>query len=78
MPRVPFRRAIAEDIIAKIRSGEYQPGQQLPYQHELADIYGCSVEPVKRALEDLERDGWIATHQGKGSFVVDNPPSATD
>lgn len=74
MPRVPYRRAIADDIKSKIRAGEYEPGQQLPRQYELAAAYGCSLEPVKRALEDLERDGWTYTQQGKGTFVAADPP----
>lgn len=79
MPRVPYRRAIADDIRSKIRRGDYKPGEQLPYQHELATAYGCSLEPVKRALEDLERDGWTYTQQGKGTFVAADPPlSAPD
>jgi DNA-binding GntR family transcriptional regulator len=75
MPRAPYRRVIAEDIIEKIRSGALQPGEKLPFQAALAAEYGCSIEPVRRALEDLEHGGWIYTQQGKGSFVVDNPPT---
>lgn len=74
MPRAPYRRVIAEDIIAKIRSGVLQPGEQLPAQRALAIEYGCSIEPVRRALEDLEHGGWTYTLQGKGSFVADSPP----
>lgn len=72
--RVPFRQRITEGIIAKIRSGEYTPGQKLPTRLELATEYGCSVEPVIRAQEDLERAGWVETHQGKGVFVTAAPP----
>ncbi len=74
-PRVPFRQRIAEGIIEKIRSGVYAPGQILPSRPELATEYGCSVEPVIRAQEDLERAGWIETHQGKGVFVAQHPPA---
>jgi GntR family transcriptional regulator len=72
--RVPFRQRIAEGIIEKIRSGVYTPGQLLPTRPELAAEYGCSVEPVIRAQEDLERDGWIEAHQGKGVYVAAHPP----
>lgn len=69
-----YRQLVADGIIAKIRSGEYQPSQKLPTRPELAAEYGCSVEPVIRAQEDLERAGWIETRQGKGVFVADRPP----
>lgn len=72
--RMPFRQRIAEGIIERIRSGEYQPGQLLPSRPALAAEYGCSVEPVIRAQEDLERGGWIEIHQGKGVFVAEAPP----
>ncbi|MGI5178686.1 winged helix-turn-helix domain-containing protein [Dactylosporangium sp. CA-152071] len=73
--RMPFRQRIAEEIKAKIRTGEYAPGAILPSRPQLAAEYGCSVEPVIRAQEDLERDGWIEIHQGKGVFVAERPPS---
>ena len=69
-----FRQIITDGITAKIRAGEYRPGQQLPTRKELADEYGCSVEPVIRAQEDLEHAGLIETRQGKGVFVVEVPP----
>jgi DNA-binding GntR family transcriptional regulator len=73
--RMPFRQRIAEEIKAKIRSGEYEAGQMLPSRPALAAEYGCSVEPVIRAQEDLEREGWIEIHQGKGVFVAETPPA---
>lgn len=69
-----YRQQVADGIIAKIRSGEYPPGHKLPTRVELAAEYHCSVEPVIRAQEDLERAGWVETHQGRGVFVVENPP----
>lgn len=72
--RMPFRQRIAEEIKAKIRSGEYQPGQLLPSRPALAAEFGCSVEPVIRAQEDLEREGWIEIHHGKGVYVAESPP----
>jgi DNA-binding GntR family transcriptional regulator len=72
-----FRQQVADGIIAKIRSGDYAPGQKLPTRHELATEYGCSIEPVIRAQEDLERTGWVETHQGRGVFVSEHPPSVS-
>lgn len=69
-----YRQQVADGIVAKIRSGQYPPGHKLPTRVELAAEYRCSVEPVIRAQEDLERAGWVETHQGRGVFVVENPP----
>lgn len=73
MPRPTFRAKIATDITEKINTGAYQPGQRLPSQRELAEAFGCSVEPVIRALEDLERAGLVEPHQGVGWFVAERP-----
>lgn len=75
MPRPTFRAKIAADITDKINRGEYQPGQRLPSQRQLAETYGCSVEPVIRALEDLERAGLVEPHQGVAWFVAGGLPS---
>lgn len=70
-----YRQQVADGIIAKIRNGEYAPGEKLPTRPELAAEYRCSVEPVIRAQEDLERAGWVETRQGKGVYVAEHPPN---
>lgn len=46
------------------------PGSLLPTQRELADLAGVSLITVRRALDELERDGRVAGHQGVGTFVA--------
>lgn len=76
MPRrTPDRQRIADDIRAKISSGEYPPGSKLPTIRALADHYRVSEEPVRTAIRNLSQQGWIETQQGKGSFVVEHPPA---
>lgn len=73
-PRPSFRRRIVADVIEKIRAGIYQPGQELPTQQQMADTYGCSLEPVKAALDELEIRGYVQGHQGRRTYVTENPP----
>lgn len=74
MPRrTPDRQRIADDIRARIRSGEYPPGSRLPTWRELAERYGTSEEPVRTALRALSEEGWLESQQGKGTFVVGVP-----
>lgn len=69
-PRTPFTHQIVEDITAKIRSGEWPPGHQLPSLTDLAVQYQCSVTPVRVALSQLQGAGLIEGWQGVGNFVA--------
>jgi len=46
------------------------PGSMLPTQRELADLAGVSLITVRRALDELEREGRVTGHQGVGTFVA--------
>lgn len=67
-------RPIYEQITAQIKnhilSGKLNSGQALPSIRTLAKDLRISVITTKRAYEDLERDGFITTVPGKGSFVA--------
>lgn len=65
---------IYEQIIAQIKniilSGELQEGYALPSMRLLAKELRISVITTKRAYEELEREGFIFSVTGKGSFVA--------
>lgn len=50
-------------------NGELQTGDLLPSMRGLAKSIHVSVITVQRAYEDLQRDGFIETTVGRGSFV---------
>lgn len=56
------------------RLDDYRPGDRLPTIAQLALEYRTSETTVKIALNLLRRDGWTRGHQGKGTFVADEPP----
>ena len=64
---------IIEQVQRRVAVGDLKPGEELPSIRQLAVELCVSVITVKRAYLELERDGIIATRQGKGSFVVDDP-----
>lgn len=72
----PMYQQIVDQITARVMAGDWAPGQPLPSIRELAATSGVSVITVKRAYEELERAGLIATRQGKGSVVADRPEQA--
>lgn len=75
MDSTPIYEQITRQIKAKILGGELQPGEALPSMRLLAKELRISVITTKRAYEDLERDGFILTQPGRGSFVAAQNPA---
>lgn len=65
----PIYLQIVNQIKAMIMSGELAPGDALPSMRNLAMQMRISLITTKRAYEELERDGFIESYTGKGSFV---------
>lgn len=66
---VPIYEQIEEQIKSQILSGELAEGDALPSMRVLAKELKISIITTRRAYEDLERDGFIESITGKGSFV---------
>ena len=66
----PIYEQITSQIKNLILAGTLQEGEMLPSMRLLAKELRISVITTKRAYEDLERDGFIETVTGKGSFVA--------
>ena len=66
----PIYEQIVQQIKNQIISGVLKEGETLPSMRLLAKELRISVITTKRAYEDLERDGFIETVTGKGSFVA--------
>lgn len=67
----PIYEQINTQIRDKIINGELKAGEALPSMRFLAKELRISVITTKRAYEELERDGFIVTMTGKGSFVAE-------
>jgi len=65
----PIYEQIAKQIKNQILTGELSAGDLLPSIRNLAKELQISVITTKRAYEELEREGFIETVGGKGSFV---------
>ena len=66
----PIYAQIAEQIKEQILSGEIPEGSYLPSIRKLAHEAGCSVITTTRAYDELEKEGYIASLQGKGCMVL--------
>ena len=66
----PIYEQITSQIKSLIMNRELKEGDALPSMRLLAKELHISVITTKRAYEELERDGFISTVVGKGSFVA--------
>lgn len=65
----PIYEQITSQIKAMIMNGELQAGDTIPSVRTLAKTLHVSVITVRKAYEELQRDGFIETAVGRGSFV---------
>ena len=65
----PIYEQITSQIKAMIMSGELKTGEPIPSMRALAKSIHVSVITVQKSYEDLQRDGFIETTVGRGSFV---------
>lgn len=52
-----------------VRDGTYRPGDQIPTEPQLCQIFDVSRITVRKAIDALAREGWLLKQQGKGTFV---------
>lgn len=65
----PIYQQIYSQIKNMILNGTLKEGDALPSMRTLAQQMRISIITTKRAYEELERDGFIESYTGKGSFV---------
>ena len=66
----PIYEQINRQIKAQIISGDLGEGEALPSIRKLAQELQISVITTKRAYDELEREGFINTVSGKGTYVA--------
>ena len=66
----PIYEQIKEQIKSKLISNELKPGDLLPSIRNLAKDLRISVITTKNAYEELEREGYVETIPGKGTYIA--------
>ena len=66
----PLYRQTRDLMIRRIADGDWEPGQRLPSEWDLAAEFGVSQGTVRKALNDLADENMIVRHQGRGTFVA--------
>ena len=67
---------VCADLRTRIGAGEWQPGDRLPSLRELAAGLGISLSTAKRALQQLEDEGWLQVRPQSGSYVRERAQAA--
>ncbi len=73
----PLYQQIIDGVRRAVSEGRLEPGIALPSFRALAAELMVSLITVKRAYEDLEREGIIFRRQGLGTFVADHGHAAS-
>jgi GntR family transcriptional regulator len=73
----PLYRQIAALITRSLDGGEWQPGQAIPSELELAARYKVSQGTVRKAIDELAAANLLVRRQGKGTFVASHAEERT-
>lgn len=66
----PIYEQITSQIKAMVMNSQLKTGDPIPSMRSLAKSLHVSVITVQKAYEDLQRDGFIETTVGRGSFIL--------
>jgi GntR family transcriptional regulator len=69
--KVPIYIQIRDQIRLLIATGEWKEGSQMPPVRDLAATLLINPNTVTKAYHELEREGYIFTRRGMGTFVSD-------
>lgn len=64
---------VYQSLLAKIRSGLYRPGDRIPTEEDLMTAFGVGRATVRRALDELRRQGLVERKPALGTFVSEPP-----
>jgi DNA-binding GntR family transcriptional regulator len=67
----PLYEQTRHGILALITDGSYGPGDRLPSESSLADLFGVHRLTARRALEELAREGVVVARKGSGTYVAE-------
>lgn len=67
--KIPYYQQLYEILRGKIVNGEWKPGDMMPPETELIELYQVSRNTVRQVLDLLVQEGLIYRQRGRGTFV---------
>jgi GntR family transcriptional regulator len=71
----PLYAQVREQLVERIRSGVWKPGQLIPSEFDIAAEFGVSQGTARKAIGALAAEGLVMRQQGRGTFVVEHTPT---
>lgn len=68
--KIPCYMQIQQYVLQKVKSGEYQIGDRIPAESELAEQFGVSRVTANKAIKELSLTGILQRTKGRGTYVV--------
>ena len=75
--KIPIYEQIQSQVINFIALGLLKPNQQLPAVRQLASDLGVNPNTVAKAYQELEKQGYIVSQTGRGTFISDSKAALT-
>jgi len=69
MNNIPIYKIIENDIKNQIKDKSLKPGDLVPSENELKEMYNVSRMTARQALSNLVNEGYLYRHRGKGTFI---------
>jgi GntR family transcriptional regulator len=76
--RRELRFSLAEELRSRIVAGEWEPGERLPSEPELARMRLVSRSSMRAAITLLEEEGYVSRRHGSGTYVTHRPVLTSD
>ena len=76
--RRSLRHSLAQELRARIRAGEWRPGERIPSEPELARQETVSRSSMRAAITVLEEEGYVSRRHGSGTYVTHRPALPSD
>jgi GntR family transcriptional regulator len=74
--RRPLYQRVRDQLVAKIQSGEWGPGQPIPAEAEIARNFGVAPGTARSAVSALVSENLVVRRHGRGTFVYEYTPEA--
>jgi GntR family transcriptional regulator len=68
---LPYYVQLKATLIEGIESGRWKPGDRIPSEPELCEMFGVSRTVVRQALKDMTYQGLVTREKGRGTFVAE-------
>jgi GntR family transcriptional regulator len=70
----PLYAQVYAELVERIRSGRWKPGQHIPNEFEIAAEFGVSQGTARKAIGALAAENLVVRRQGRGTFVFEHTP----